>query len=280
MPVDLVGGRVEERVLLVRAGGGDRGGRDHPDRDPLLPAGVEVAGVAQRQLARPGRAGCRRGVCDSPRRGRTNTSHSAGPPASRLRVRRTRPSPAGVSCVTPASAPVPCLAAYAAAASRTQAPSACAAPPVGHPLPVARAVAGDHPHQLVVVGRGEVVVPAARRSSAGPGRAGAGRATSACGTHMSTNRCRSSSLENRLIFQAIDCAEWAESRVRRAEHRQRRVPPAVHRVLGHRPLGGRAVGQGVAGSRSPAAGGTTPPCRSGSSPGRTGRRSSGTAAPG
>ena len=28
---------------------------------------------------------------------------------------------------------------------------------------------------------------------------------------MSTKRWRSSSLENRLIFQAIDCAEWVES---------------------------------------------------------------------
>ena len=28
---------------------------------------------------------------------------------------------------------------------------------------------------------------------------------------MSTKRWRSSSLEKRLIFQAIDCAEWVES---------------------------------------------------------------------
>src|SRR6478735_9979587 len=35
--------------------------------------------------------------------------------------------------------------------------------------------------------------------------------TSACGTVMSTNRCRRSSLENRLIPHAIDCAELGES---------------------------------------------------------------------
>jgi hypothetical protein len=34
---------------------------------------------------------------------------------------------------------------------------------------------------------------------------------SACGTVMSTNFWRSSSLEKRLIFQAIDCAELGES---------------------------------------------------------------------
>ena len=48
--VDLVGRRVEERVLLVRAAGGDVAGPHHPERDALLAAGVDVAGVAQRHL--------------------------------------------------------------------------------------------------------------------------------------------------------------------------------------------------------------------------------------
>src|SRR5215212_11272617 len=45
MPVDLVGGRVEEGVLLLRAAGGDLRGRHHPDGDPLLATGVDVTGV-------------------------------------------------------------------------------------------------------------------------------------------------------------------------------------------------------------------------------------------
>src|SRR6202012_4942318 len=39
VPVHLVPGRGEERVLLVRAGGGDVLGRHHPDADPLVAAG-------------------------------------------------------------------------------------------------------------------------------------------------------------------------------------------------------------------------------------------------
>src|SRR6185437_7958493 len=50
VPVDLVAGRGEERVLLVRARRGDVGGRDDPDADPLVPAGVQVAGVVQGHL--------------------------------------------------------------------------------------------------------------------------------------------------------------------------------------------------------------------------------------
>ena len=68
--------------------------------------------------------------------------------------------------------------------------------------------------------------------------------------------------------------------VGRAEHHQRRPPPAVRRVLHHRPLRRRCRASSSSAARSPAAGGTTPPCRCGSSPARTGRRSCGTAAPG
>ena len=62
---------------------------------------------------------------------------------------------------------------------------------------------------------------------------------------MSTNRWRRSSLENRLIPQAIDCAEFGRVVVGRAEHHQRRPPVAVDGVLGHRVLRGRAVRQRV-----------------------------------
>ena len=62
---------------------------------------------------------------------------------------------------------------------------------------------------------------------------------------MSTKRWRSSSLENRLIPQAIDWAEFGRVVVGRAEHHQRRPPPAVHRVLGHRLLRRGAVRERV-----------------------------------
>src|SRR5258705_2032045 len=48
MAVDLVGGRIEDGILLVRAGCHDVGGRHDPDRNTLLSTGVYVSGVAQR----------------------------------------------------------------------------------------------------------------------------------------------------------------------------------------------------------------------------------------
>src|SRR5262245_13469148 len=50
MAVDLVRGRIEERVLLVRARRGDRARRYHPDRHPFLAAGVDIPRVAQGYL--------------------------------------------------------------------------------------------------------------------------------------------------------------------------------------------------------------------------------------
>ena len=111
VPVDLVGGRVEERVLLVRAGRGDRGGRHHPDRHALLPAGVDVAGVAQRHL-RVGRVQAADVACATARAGAGRTPPTA---ASSAHCR-----------LTAATLAWRCLAAYAAAASRTQAPSSWA----------------------------------------------------------------------------------------------------------------------------------------------------------
>src|SRR5580692_6935976 len=48
--VHLVAGRLEERVLLVRARRGDVRRADHPDADALVAAGVQVTGVVQGHL--------------------------------------------------------------------------------------------------------------------------------------------------------------------------------------------------------------------------------------
>ena len=107
----------------------------------------------------------------------------------------------------------------------------------------------------------------------------------ACGTIMSTNFWRRSSLLNRLMPQAIDCSVWpplaAASPVSggpniiSAGHHQRSAASWAMARWASVPSDERPRG-----SRTPAAGGTTPPCRPGSSRGRRGRRSSGTAAPG
>src|SRR5262245_44950566 len=107
VPVDLVARRVEERVALVGARRRDRGGRDHPDRHALVAAGEHVAGVAQ---GRPGVGGVQRtGVHVVEAAARTDEHLPQG---------------AGWSAhAAPDSWRTACLAAYAAAASRTQAPS-------------------------------------------------------------------------------------------------------------------------------------------------------------
>src|SRR5262245_2898185 len=109
VPVDLVGGRVEERVLLVRARRADRGGRYHPDGHAFLPAGVDVAGVVQRDL----RVG--------------------GVQAADVYVRQAPPGPhehlpeLAVAAAHETGSRSRCFPACASAASRTQAPSAWAA---------------------------------------------------------------------------------------------------------------------------------------------------------
>src|SRR5690606_2277703 len=94
----------EERVLLLRAGRDDPVGRDHPDRDALAPAGVEVAGVAQGQRA----VGCVQGSDVLVRQ-------PASRPDEHLPQRPV--AHAGTSPRTSAR-----LASYADAASRTHAP--------------------------------------------------------------------------------------------------------------------------------------------------------------
>src|SRR5450759_4477975 len=48
MPIDLVAGRVEQRILVRRVRGGDGGRGHYPDRGAFTAAGVAVAGVGQR----------------------------------------------------------------------------------------------------------------------------------------------------------------------------------------------------------------------------------------
>ena len=70
------------------------------------------------------------------------------------------------------------------------------------------AVAAQHPPELVPVDRRRTPSARAPRSSAGRGRAASRPSLSACGTIMSTNFWRRSSLLNRLMPQAIDCSVW------------------------------------------------------------------------
>ena len=125
----------------------------------------------------------------------------------------------------------------AAAASRTQRPSSCAArlpQSAGgctgrRPSPRAELVPVDRPD----IASAALLVPA--------GRIGDGETENlACGTVASTNCWRSSSLVKRLIFQPMDCS-LCTFLVGRAEHHHRRPPPAVERVLRHRLLLGCAV---------------------------------------
>src|ERR1700677_2980262 len=50
VPVDLVPGRIEEGVLLIRAGRRDQVAAHHPDAHALVPPGVKVTCVVQRHL--------------------------------------------------------------------------------------------------------------------------------------------------------------------------------------------------------------------------------------
>src|SRR4051812_46295947 len=110
VPVDLVAGGLEERVPLLGARRRDRGGRNHPDRHAFVAAGEDVAGVAQGSV----------GVGGVQRTG----VHVVEPPPS---TDEHLPQRTGWSAhAAPDCRPAACLAAYAAAASRTQAPSSWA----------------------------------------------------------------------------------------------------------------------------------------------------------
>ena len=136
--VGLVGGRVEERVLLVRARGDDRRRRHHPERHALVAAGVEVAGVAQRHggvggvqradvHVRQAAAGADE---DLPQRPVGARRRRLGLLPGGHAVDRHRAVAAGRGQLAHAApalvARAACFAAYACAASRTHAPSSCA----------------------------------------------------------------------------------------------------------------------------------------------------------
>src|SRR5579875_2546825 len=106
MPIDLIRRRIEERILLLRTRGHDVLRGDNPDAHALAPSSVDVPGIAQ---------GHRRvGGMNAP--GMHVGQPTPGPdedfPQRPLRRGRHH---AAVRC--------PCLAAYAAAASRTHAPA-------------------------------------------------------------------------------------------------------------------------------------------------------------
>src|SRR5262245_37547229 len=110
VPIDLVARRLEERILLVRTGRRDRPGWDDPDRDALLPPGVDVPGHPQRHRC----IGSMQAA--DVVMGQTTLASDEDLPE--------RPLPAVCHAATPARDS--CFAAYATAASRTQRPFSCA----------------------------------------------------------------------------------------------------------------------------------------------------------
>src|SRR5437899_2983013 len=118
---------------------------------------VYTSRALRRAIAASG--ACRLPTCewDSPRRGRTNTSHN-GHSGIAYPLRRSALSPRRGGDRSLASAA--CGVLLRVGPSRFPHPGAVRldGAAVGHPLPVAGTVALDHPGQLVVVGLG-VVVP-------------------------------------------------------------------------------------------------------------------------
>ena len=82
--------------------------------------------------------------------------------------------------------------------------------PMRDALLVARTAALEHARELVPVDAAEPVVTGRRHRASRSGSGSESPSTSACGTVMSTNFCRSSSLENRLMPHAIDCALFGD----------------------------------------------------------------------
>ncbi len=118
-------------------------------------------------------------------------------------------------------------------------------PVVRSALPVARAVTAHDAAKAPRSRSDRSRSDRAPRSSAGPGRGGVSPRTTACGAPMSTNRWRSSSLEKTLDPPRHRLRAVRRLRVGRAEHLDRRPPPAVDGVLRHRVLLGGAVRERV-----------------------------------
>src|SRR5215218_8296188 len=190
--VDLVAARREQRVLLVGARRGDRVGADDPDAHALVAAGVDVAGVQQRHP-----------VVGGVQRADVHVVETALAADEDLVER-----PLGLDGAHADTAR--CSAAYAVAASRTQAPSSWAR----RRWAIRCALHGPLPF-----------TPSMNSSQSGWPKSwwprssfqtssGSGRVTpsaSAWGTDMSTNFWRSSSLVLRLMPHAIDWAVLGES---------------------------------------------------------------------
>ena len=150
VPVDLVGGRVEERVALVGRRGLDVGGPHHPERDALAAAGVEVAGVAQRHL----RVGRVQGA-------RVHVGQPAPGPDEDLPERPVARAAVGRAWSRPSGHRLGARGVLGGVGvGRLTHPGALVVGSalVGHPLGVARAVALDHLEELGEVDLAVVVV--------------------------------------------------------------------------------------------------------------------------
>src|SRR4051794_30570015 len=211
VPVDLVVRRREQRVLLIGARRCDGIGAHRPDADPLVATGVDVACMAQRHLVVGGVQRPDVHVVEPPLAAHedlverplvADLGHRS-PPWSGTSVVERRASAS-------VSEPLARFLANAVAASLTQAPSSWA----WRRCAIRWALHGPCPFTT-------------RANSAQSGwpkswwprssfhrRSGSGSVTPsalACGTVMSTNFCRRSSLVSRLMPQAIDCSVFGES---------------------------------------------------------------------
>src|SRR5688572_7398368 len=184
--VHLVAARREERVLLVRARRRDVRRLHDPDAHALVPAGVDVARVAQRHLVVGG--------------------------VDRADVHVVEPALAAHEHFIEgpvAHAAPSCRRAYATAASRTHAPSSWAA----FRQAMRSALQGPSPLMTRMSSSQSGVPKSYEPRSSFHASSGSGTVTpraSACGTVMSTNRCRSSSLVCRLMPHVIDCSVLGE----------------------------------------------------------------------
>src|SRR4051794_9750863 len=207
VPVDLVAAGGEHRVLLVGAGGGDVGGLDHPDAHALVAPGVDVARGVHRHLVVRGVQRADVHVVEPALAAYEDLVQRPVPPADgRLRLDRDVGGGRDRAVATLAGHAHACFPAYAVAASVTQALPSRAA----RRRAIRSALAGPLPlmtrlNSSQSIGPKRCVPVSGSSDSSGSGSVTP--STSACGTVMSTNRWRSSSLLCRLMPQAIDCAE-------------------------------------------------------------------------
>ncbi len=295
MAVDTLSARIgleAAPTFSLGVGRGDR--RRRHDPDARLPCGAcRRRGRLHRHRRRRARAGCRSACGQSPCLLRTKTSHrghSLRPVVWLMLMIRVLVSGSWRSGVlTDArgardrAASACCGACFSACGERSADQRAVV--PGLHAgaagVPCCRAVAADDARRIRPSRSRRSRGARARRSTSDRGRAAVRPSISACGTVMSTNFWRSSSLVSRLMRQRIDCSVFGDSlsggpNIISDGHHQRfsascaiafcsAVPSREHHQR----------------SRSPGAGGRTLPCRCGPSRARTGRTTcSGTAAPG